>query len=267
MTSPVVRSSSPWRLVGPYKLSFEPDGSPLFTSTPLVACWRYEPREHLRPLAKTRPLIPPSPLSDRVGYSDHVRFRGYFPVHCIPAYNLPVYASRCPLPVITQDLVRGCRLGFTAVAIPGDMVSCAFKAQPAQIPASPIRALGNNTSNAGQGWRHGHGQENPRRYYQPDLIRRWTLDRGSSATYHRSGGNQPAYQSMINRRFMIVPPALPSGGHAEQLEGQARNFPCLLLETANMRECCDSNTSIPAKACRTVASRARVGSDTIESEH
>jgi hypothetical protein len=61
-------------------------------------------------------------------------------------------------------------------------------------------------------------------YYQPDLIRRWTLDRGSSATYHRSGGNQPAYQSMINRRFMIVPPALPSGGHAEQLEGQARNF-------------------------------------------
>jgi hypothetical protein len=23
---------------------------------------------------------------------------------------------------------------------------------------------------------------------------------------------------MINRRFMIVPPALPSGGHAEQLE-------------------------------------------------
>ena len=77
----VVRPSSPWRFVGPYKLSFEPDGSPLFTSTPLVACWRYEPREHLRPLAKTRPLIPPSPLSDRVGYSDHVRFRGYLPVH------------------------------------------------------------------------------------------------------------------------------------------------------------------------------------------
>ena len=57
----IVRPSSPWRLVGPYKLSFEPDGSPLFTSKPLVACWRYEPREHLRPLAKTRPLIPPSP--------------------------------------------------------------------------------------------------------------------------------------------------------------------------------------------------------------
>jgi hypothetical protein len=26
---------------------------------------------------------------------------------------------------------------------------------------------------------------------------------------------QPAHQSMINRRFMIVPPALPSCGHAE----------------------------------------------------
>jgi hypothetical protein len=93
----------------------------------------------------------------------------------------------------------------------------------------------NNTSNAGQGWRHGHGQENPRRYYQPDLIRRWTLDRGSSATYHRSGGNQPAYQSMINRRFMIVPPALPSSGQAEQLEQTSKHFPCLLLEVANMR--------------------------------
>jgi hypothetical protein len=40
---------------------------------------------------------------------------------------------------------------------------------------------------------------------------------------------------MINRRFMIVPPALPSGGHAEQLDGQAMGFSCLLLETANMR--------------------------------
>ena len=41
-----------------------------------------EPREHLKPLALSRPAIPPSPLSDRVGYSDHVRFRGYVPVHC-----------------------------------------------------------------------------------------------------------------------------------------------------------------------------------------
>src|SRR5882672_7872483 len=43
-----------------------------------------------------RAAIPPSPLRDRVGYSDHDRFRGYFPVHFIPAYNLPVYASQRP---------------------------------------------------------------------------------------------------------------------------------------------------------------------------
>ena len=50
----------------------------MFTLLPLVACWRYEPREHLRLLALSRPAVPPSPLSDGVGYSDHVRFRGYF---------------------------------------------------------------------------------------------------------------------------------------------------------------------------------------------
>ena len=69
------------RLGRSYKLALEPDGSPLFPLIPLVACWRYEPREHPRPLALARPAIPPSPLSDRVGYSDHVRFRGYLPVH------------------------------------------------------------------------------------------------------------------------------------------------------------------------------------------
>ena len=140
----VVRPSSPWRLVGPYKLSFEPDGSPLFTSTPLVACWRYEPREHLRPLAKTRPLIPPSPLRDRVGYSDHDRFRGYFPVHFIPAYNLPVYASQRPLPDATQDSVRGCSLGFAAAVVADGRLQRACKAQPAQIRTGPIRAYGSH---------------------------------------------------------------------------------------------------------------------------
>jgi hypothetical protein len=40
---------------------------------------------------------------------------------------------------------------------------------------------------------------------------------------------------MINRRFMIVPPALPRGGHAEQLDAQAMELSCLLLEVANMR--------------------------------
>ena len=114
---PVIITFSPLLLGRSYRLALEPDGSPLFTLLPLVACWRYDPREHLRPLALSRPAIPPSPLSDRVGYSDHVRFRGYFPVHCIPAYHLPVYASQWPLPDTTQDLVRGYLLGFTAAAI------------------------------------------------------------------------------------------------------------------------------------------------------
>ena len=88
-----------------------------------------EPREHLGPLALSRPAIPPSPLSDRVGYSDHVRFRGYIPVHFIPAYNLPVYASQRPLPDATQDSVRGCLLGFTAAVIADGRLQRACKAQ------------------------------------------------------------------------------------------------------------------------------------------
>jgi len=38
----------------------------------------------------------------------------------VPAYNLPVYASQWLLPGITQDLVRGCELGFAAASISGD---------------------------------------------------------------------------------------------------------------------------------------------------
>ena len=70
-----------------------------------------------------------SALRDRVGYFDHDQFRGYVPVHSVPAYNLPVYASQWPLPDITQDLVRGCSLGFAAAAISGDGIPCACKAQ------------------------------------------------------------------------------------------------------------------------------------------
>ena len=101
----------------------------MFALLPLVACWRYEPRKRLRPLALSRPAVPPSPLSDRVGYSDHVRFRGYFPVHFIPAYNLPVYASQRPLPDATQDSVRGCSLGFAAAVIADGRLQRACKAQ------------------------------------------------------------------------------------------------------------------------------------------
>src|SRR5450759_654805 len=86
---PVIRPFSPLRLGRSYRLAPEPDGSPLFTSISLIACWRYEPREHLRPLAIARAAIPPSPLRDRVGYSDHDRFRGYVPVHCRSGLQRP----------------------------------------------------------------------------------------------------------------------------------------------------------------------------------
>src|ERR1700675_3362607 len=86
---PVIRPFSPLRLGRSYRLAPEPDGSPLFTLLPLVACWRYEPRERLRPLAVSRPAGSPSPLSDRVDYSDHVRFRGYVPVHCCSGLQPP----------------------------------------------------------------------------------------------------------------------------------------------------------------------------------
>src|SRR5216684_7701610 len=94
--------------------------------------------------AKTRSLILPSPLRDRVGYSDHDRFRGYFPVHFIPAYNLPVYASQRPLPDATQDSVRSCSLGFAAAAISDGSLQRACKAQPAQIPACAANAPGSS---------------------------------------------------------------------------------------------------------------------------
>jgi len=42
------------------------------------------------------------------------------PFTLVPAYTLPVYASQWPLPDTTQDSVRGCWLGFAAVAITGD---------------------------------------------------------------------------------------------------------------------------------------------------
>src|SRR3954454_19384189 len=84
--------------------------------------------------------LPPSGI--RSATPTTIDFGANCPFTFVPAYCLPVYASQSPLPETTQDSVRGCRLSFTAVAISGDMVSCAFKAQPAQIRASPIRALG-----------------------------------------------------------------------------------------------------------------------------
>jgi len=46
-------------------------------------------------------------------------FGAIFPFTSVPACNLPVYASQRPSPDTTQDLVRGCLLGFAAAAISG----------------------------------------------------------------------------------------------------------------------------------------------------
>ena len=97
-----------------------------------------------------RPLVPPSPLRDRVSYSDHDRFRGYFPVHLIPAYNLPVYASQRPLPDATQDSVRGCSLGFAAAVIADGRLQRACKAQPAQIRTGGFPAYGSHLGYDGE---------------------------------------------------------------------------------------------------------------------
>jgi hypothetical protein len=52
--------------------------------------------------------------------STTIDFGAILPFTVVPACNLPVYPSQWPLPDITQDLVRGCELGFAAVSISGN---------------------------------------------------------------------------------------------------------------------------------------------------
>src|SRR5215831_13739782 len=87
---------------------------------------RRRPRGRLRTDRGRRGLL----LLHRSGLSPHTPCQSPGALTFVPAYCLPVYASQSPLPDTTQDSVRGCRLSFTAVAISGDMLSCAFKAHP-----------------------------------------------------------------------------------------------------------------------------------------
>jgi hypothetical protein len=54
--------------------------------------------------------------------STTIDFGAMLPCTVVSAYNLPVYASQWPSLDITQDLVRGCELGFAAVSISGDWI-------------------------------------------------------------------------------------------------------------------------------------------------
>src|SRR3954453_15031595 len=97
------------------------------------------------------------PCGIRSATSTTIDFGANCPFTFVPAYCLPVYASQRPLPDTTQDSVRGCRLSFTAVAISGDMVSYAFKAQPAQNRTCGFPAYGSHLGCLTANRSDGHG--------------------------------------------------------------------------------------------------------------
>jgi len=67
------------------------------------------------------PRVSAFPVSGiRSATSITIDFGAILPFTAVPACNLPVYASQWPLPDITQVLVRGWELGFTAVSTSGN---------------------------------------------------------------------------------------------------------------------------------------------------
>ena len=67
-----------------------------------------QPRKYPRTLAITRSAIPPSPLRDKVGYSNHDRFRGYLSVHF--RFGLPPPCLRFAVTVTGHHARLGTRL-------------------------------------------------------------------------------------------------------------------------------------------------------------
>src|SRR5246127_2159078 len=118
----IIRPSSPCQLVGPYKRCLN------LTDLPCS-------HEILWPHAGgTNPgSIPGHSLlrilefcllhwEIRSAASTTIDFGAIFPFTAVPAYCLPVYASRCSLPITAQDSVPGCELSFTGVTISGDWI-------------------------------------------------------------------------------------------------------------------------------------------------
>jgi hypothetical protein len=86
--------------------------------------------------------------------------------------------------------------------------------------------------------------ENPRACYEPAHANARLLDRGSSKTKPRSGGNQPAHESLLNRRLQPCP--LPWTSSRSTAPGLNQNADaCSKPLTANMRAGSSSARSCP----------------------
>ena len=101
----------------------------MFALLPMVACWRYEPREHLRPLAFSRPAVSPSPWETGSATPITFDFGAIFPFTSFrPTTSLSTLRNgRYRTPRKTS--VRGCSLGFTAAVIADGRLQRACKAQ------------------------------------------------------------------------------------------------------------------------------------------
>jgi hypothetical protein len=85
--------------------------------------------------------IPPSPLRDRVGYSDDDRFRGHFPVHCRCGLQPPCLRFAAAVTVCHARLGTRLVAGLCRGRHLRRLSSRACKAQPAQIVAPRRRLL------------------------------------------------------------------------------------------------------------------------------
>jgi hypothetical protein len=67
--------------------------------------------------------------------------------------------------------------------------------------------------------------ENPRACYEPAHADARLLDRGSSETKPRSCGNQPAHESLLNRRLSVLSPAVDAvQNHSAWAEPERRRL-------------------------------------------
>jgi hypothetical protein len=102
----------------------------LFTLLPLVVCWRVRTPGASQTARVVTACDSAFPVTGEGQLLRSRSISGPYSRSLIPAYNLPVYASRRPLPAATQDSVRGCSLGFAAAVIADGRLQRACKAQP-----------------------------------------------------------------------------------------------------------------------------------------